>query len=113
MHQFQIKNKIKCITEYDGFGDLGGNYLNKDVLEIPMYDFVDRDGPLDDNFIEPIHESWLHMQDANKTKALSCVDCEVTIFTCRNSIYHCIFAMFYKLDALTSSFNCISIGLIS
>ena len=36
-----------------------------------MYEFVDRDGPLDDN--EPIHESWLHMQDANKTLALSCM----------------------------------------
>ena len=52
--------------------DIGGKYLNSDVLEISMYDFVDRDGPLDDNFVEPIHvhESCLHMQDANKTKAL-------------------------------------------
>ena len=53
--------------------DFGGNYLNNDVLEISMYDFVDRDGPVDDNFNEPIHESLLHMQDANKTRALSCV----------------------------------------
>ena len=53
--------------------DFGGNYLNNGVLEIPMYDFVDRDGSLDDNFNEPIHESWLHMEDANKTKALSSV----------------------------------------
>ena len=73
--------------------DFGGNYLNKDVREISMYDFIDRNGPLDDNFNEPIHESWLHRQDANKTKAL-CVDCEVTIFTCRNSIYHGTFTMF-------------------
>ena len=29
------------------------------------------------------------------------VDCEVTIFTCRNSKYHGTFAMFYKLDAPT------------
>ena len=29
------------------------------------------------------------------------VDCEVTIFTCRNSKYHGTFAMFYKLDTLT------------
>ena len=33
----------------------------------------ERSGPLDDNFIETIHESWLHMQDADKTKALSCM----------------------------------------
>ena len=26
--------------------DFGGNYLNNDVLEISMYDFVDRYGPL-------------------------------------------------------------------
>ena len=52
--------------------DFGGIYLNNHVLEIYMYDFVDRDHlTLDDNFIEPIHESWLQMQDANKTKALS------------------------------------------
>ena len=50
--------------------DLGGNYLNNDVLEISMYDFVDRDGPLDDNFNEPIHESRLHMLDANKTSSI-------------------------------------------
>ena len=37
--------------------DFGGNYLNKDALEISMYDFVDRHGPLDDNFNEQIHES--------------------------------------------------------
>ena len=49
--------------------DFGGNYLSNDVLKISMSDFVDGDGPLN----EPIHESWLHMQDANKTKALSCV----------------------------------------
>ena len=49
--------------------NLGGNYLNNEVLEISMYD----DGSLDGNFNGPIHESWLHMQDANKTKAFSCV----------------------------------------
>ena len=37
-----------------------------------MYDFVDRNGPFDDNFNEPMYESWLHLQDANKTKAFSC-----------------------------------------
>ena len=35
-----------------------------------MYDFVDTNGPLDDNINEPIHESWLHIQDATKTNIL-------------------------------------------
>ena len=42
---------LKCITEHDGFR---GNCLNIDVLEVSMYEFIDRDGPLDDN--EPIHK---------------------------------------------------------
>ena len=37
--------------------DFGGKYRNNDFLEISMYDFVDRDGPIEDNFNEPIHES--------------------------------------------------------
>ena len=49
------------------------NYLNIDVLKISMFEFVDRDGPLDDK--ELIFESLLHMymHNENKTKALSCV----------------------------------------
>ena len=39
-----------------------------------MYEFVDRDGPLNDN--EPIHESLLHMHKANKTKTVTEVDPE-------------------------------------
>ena len=35
--------------------DVGGNYLKTDVLEISMFDFVDRDEPFDDNLNEPIH----------------------------------------------------------
>ena len=35
--------------------DLGENYFNNDVLEKPMYDVVDRDGPLDANLNEPIY----------------------------------------------------------
>ena len=81
--------------------DFGGKYRNNDVLEISMYDFVDRDVPIDDNFNEPIHESWLHMQDANKTKALSCVLTVKWPFSHGNSKYHGTFAMFYKLDTLT------------
>ena len=53
--------------------DFWGNYLNNDVREISMYDFDDRNGPLDVNFNEPIHELWLHRQEPNKTKALYCV----------------------------------------
>ena len=37
--------------------DFAGNYLNNGVLEISMYDFVDKDGSLDDNLNEEIHES--------------------------------------------------------
>ena len=48
--------------------DFGGNYLNNDDLEVCCWD-----EPFDDNFNEPIHESWLHMQGANKTKASSLV----------------------------------------
>ena len=62
------KKKLKCMIKCNG---LGGTYLNSDVLEISDRD--DRDEPLDDNFDKPIHESWLHMHDANKTNALSCV----------------------------------------
>ena len=51
---------------------MGEIILKNDVLEISMYDFVDRNGPFDDNFNEPMYESWLHLQDANKTKAFSC-----------------------------------------
>lgn len=42
---------LKCITEHNGFQ---GNCLNIDVLEVSMYEFIDTDGPLDDN--EPIHK---------------------------------------------------------
>ena len=31
-----------------------GNYLNIDILGVSMYEFIDRDGHLDDN--EPIHK---------------------------------------------------------
>ena len=60
------KEKLKCITEYDGFGGKLSEQWCSGNISV-------RDGPLDDNFNEPIHESRLHMQDANKTKALSCV----------------------------------------
>ena len=49
LHQFQEKNALPNMM------DFGGNYLKNDVLEIYIFDFVDRDEPLDDNFNEPIH----------------------------------------------------------
>lgn len=43
---------LKCITQHKGSQ---GNCLNVDVLEVSLYDYVERDGPKDDN--EPIiHE---------------------------------------------------------
>ena len=58
---------------------MGEIILKNDVLEISMYDFVDRNGPFDDNLNEPMYESWLHLQDANKTKALIIFSCELTV----------------------------------
>ena len=60
-----LEKKLECITKYDRFG---GNNLNIDVLENLWMSLL---SALDYN--EPIHESWLHMQDANKIKASSCV----------------------------------------
>ena len=54
LHQFQKKMEdkhLKCIIEHDGFR---GNCLIIDVLEVSMYEFIDRDGPLDD--YEPIQK---------------------------------------------------------
>ena len=42
---------VTCITQHEGFI---GNCLNRHVLETPIYEFVEQDGPTDDN--EPIHE---------------------------------------------------------
>ena len=49
-----IDNKraeLQCITHHEGFI---ANCLNRDVLEVSMYEYVAYEGPLDDN--EPIHE---------------------------------------------------------
>ena len=53
LHQFQIKKSQNALPN---IMDIGGIYLNNDVLEISMFDFVkiDHDRPLDDNFIVPI-----------------------------------------------------------
>lgn len=32
--------------------------------KLSLQSFVDRDGLLDDNFFEPMHGLWLHMQEA-------------------------------------------------
>ena len=39
------------MTEHEGFI---ANCLNRDVLEVSLYEYVHYEGPLDDN--EPIHE---------------------------------------------------------
>ena len=43
--------QLSCITQHTGFQ---GNCLNRDVIEVSMYEFVERNGPIDDN--EPINE---------------------------------------------------------
>ncbi|XP_062602661.1 uncharacterized protein LOC134264381 [Saccostrea cucullata] len=55
LEKVEVK-ELKCITEHDGFQ---GNCLNIDALEVSMYEFVDTDGPLDDN--EPIHELYRYL----------------------------------------------------
>lgn len=45
------RGELRCITHHEGFV---ANCLNRDVLEISMYEYVVYEGPLDDN--EPIHE---------------------------------------------------------
>ena len=42
---------IGCITDHEGFV---GNCLNRHVIEVSLYEFVEHDGPIDDN--EPINE---------------------------------------------------------
>ena len=37
---------LECITQHQSFID---NCLNVRVLEVSMYDFIQREGPLDDN----------------------------------------------------------------
>lgn len=54
---FDKENKMHCRI-WLIFGEIS------DVLEISMFDVVVRDWPF---------ESWLHMQNGNKTKSLSCV----------------------------------------
>ena len=42
---------LECITHHQTFID---NCLNVSVLEVSLHDYIQREGPLDDN--EPIHE---------------------------------------------------------
>ena len=46
---------LQCITDHEGFI---GNCLNRHVIEVSLYAFVKRDGPIDDN--EPINE-WVNL----------------------------------------------------
>ena len=65
--------KLNCFSKYDGFW--GEIVLSKQWSSGNIYVWFcwKRSRPLDDNYIDPIHESWLHMQDSNKTKALLCM----------------------------------------
>lgn len=47
---------LKCITQHESFQ---GNCLNVDILEVSLYEFVERDGQIDDN--EPIHELYRYL----------------------------------------------------
>ncbi|XP_063403855.1 P2X purinoceptor 7-like [Mytilus trossulus] len=47
---------LDCITDHEGFT---GNCLNRHVIEVSLYDFVERQGPIDDN--EPIHELYRYV----------------------------------------------------
>ncbi|XP_078336317.1 uncharacterized protein LOC111122058 [Crassostrea virginica] len=47
---------LECITQHQSFID---NCLNVRVLEVSMYDFIQREGPLDDN--EHINEVYRHI----------------------------------------------------
>ena len=42
---------LTCITQHEGFT---GNCLNRHVLEVSLYEFVEQNGSIDDN--EPINE---------------------------------------------------------
>ena len=53
--------------------DFGGNYLKEWCSGNIYVWFCWQKWTLsDDNLNEPMYESWLHLQDANKTKAFSC-----------------------------------------
>ena len=49
-HEFDIMDEkraaLECITLHEGFV---ANCLNKDVLEVSLYEYVEYEGPLDDN----------------------------------------------------------------
>ncbi|XP_078322312.1 uncharacterized protein LOC144622019, partial [Crassostrea virginica] len=47
---------LECITHHQTFID---NCLNVRVLEVSLHDYIQRDGPLDDN--EPIYEVYRHI----------------------------------------------------
>ncbi|XP_061166764.1 P2X purinoceptor 7-like [Saccostrea echinata] len=53
---FRESSDLECITHHQTFID---NYLNVRVLEVSLHDYIQREGPLDDN--EPIHEVYRHI----------------------------------------------------
>ncbi|XP_048742687.1 P2X purinoceptor 7-like [Ostrea edulis] len=52
----QARGDLECITQHQTFKD---NCLNTRVLEVSLYDYVQSEGPLDDN--EPIHEVYRYI----------------------------------------------------
>ncbi|KAL5020317.1 hypothetical protein ScPMuIL_003209 [Solemya velum] len=47
---------LPCITKHERFL---GNCLNRHVIEVSLYEYVEYDGPIDDN--EPINELYRHI----------------------------------------------------
>ncbi|XP_045179120.1 uncharacterized protein LOC123538801 [Mercenaria mercenaria] len=45
-----------CITQHPGFV---GNCLNRDVVEVSFYEFLQRNGPIGDE--EPVHETYRYV----------------------------------------------------
>lgn len=49
--QIRESSELECITDHETFRD---NCLNARVLEVSLHEYIQREGPLDDN--EPINE---------------------------------------------------------
>lgn len=54
--QIRESSELECITEHETFRD---NCLNARVLEVSLHEYIQREGPLDDN--EPMNEVYRHI----------------------------------------------------
>ncbi|XP_021339917.1 uncharacterized protein LOC110441145 [Mizuhopecten yessoensis] len=59
------QDNIKCITEHEGFQV---NCLNRHVLELSFYEYLDNYGPIGDE--EPGHENWSRRSAVSMTTCL-------------------------------------------